>query len=92
LAFGAAALGLGGASYAYLQTEDGRRQSEKFFEWVDGLLGVAQSPSKKLNEIKNSVRVETKGVSTANNSSKASSKAQPPSTDKPLVTETPKEE
>jgi len=52
-------LGIGGASYAYMQTEEGRIQSAAAFTWVEELLGLASAPP-KLN-VKDSVRLETKG-------------------------------
>jgi len=85
-------MGIGGATYAYLQTEDGKKQSEKWFTWVDEFLGVTPS-APKINKIKENLRAETKG-SISSSPVKAPVKSEPapaaPSStpaDKPLVSQ-----
>ncbi|XP_021951987.1 MICOS complex subunit MIC60 isoform X2 [Folsomia candida] len=58
MAMGAAVLGIGGAAYAYLQTEDGRIMGDQAFKWVEDTLGLAPTPVPS----KITAKVETKGI------------------------------
>ncbi len=44
MAMGTAVLGIGGAAYAYMQTEEGRIWGDQAFTWVENKLGLESTP------------------------------------------------